>query len=576
VSKPQDQELPLPEQVILVPFKRLIPAIALLAALLALPAYALTPVSARNGMVASSEPLASQAGVEILQADGNAVDAAVAVGFALAVTLPQAGNIGGGGFMLIRMAGGQATVVDYREQAPAAATRGMFQDARGDLIPRASTMGARAAGVPGTVMGLAMAEEKYGRLGLARVMAPAIRLARNGFPVSDSFAQSIRSERALLQKFDGSRHIFLHDGKLYEPGAVFRQPDLARTLVNIAKHGPQAFYSGAPARAIVATMQKYHGLITHDDLEHYQAKLRAPLVGHFRGFDILSVPPPSAGGTMLIEMLNVLEPLDLGTVNSYTSIHLLAETMRRAYADRASYLGDADFAAVPVAGLTSPRYAAKLREEILAAPPNAPVRAGEPQVYESGATTHFSVVDAEGNAVANTYTLNGWFGCGVTVEGAGFLLNNEMDDFTTKPAAPNLFGLVQGEANAIAPRKRPLSSMTPTIILGDGKVRLVLGSPGGSTITNTVLQVLLNVLVYKMDVLQAVTSPRFHDQWSPDLLTFERVGFSSDTIEMLQKAGYPVSFRDSMGDCEAIEIAPQSGWRLGASDPRTDGKAVGY
>jgi gamma-glutamyltranspeptidase/glutathione hydrolase len=556
--------------------KRLIPAPVLLAALLALPAFALTPVAGHKGMVASSEPLASQAGVEILQAGGNAVDAAVAVGFTLAVTFPQAGNLGGGGFMLIRMADGDSIVVDYREQAPAAATRGMYLDAQGNLIPGASTTGARAAGVPGTVRGMALAEEKYGRLGLGRVMAPAIRLARNGFPVSYSFAQDLRSKSPLLQKFDGSRLIFLNNGNFYEPGAIFRQPDLARTLSAIAKHGPQAFYSGAAAQAMVETMRKYHGLITLEDLEHYQAKLRPPLVGHFRGFDILSAPPPSAGGTMLIEMLNVLEPLDLGTANSYDSIHLLAETMRHAYADRASYMGDADFASVPVAGLTSPRYATRLRKEILDAPPETPVRPGAPQFFESGATTHFSVVDAGGNAVANTYTLNGWFGSGVTVEGGGYLLNNEMDDFTTKPGAPNLFGLVQGEANAIAAHKRPLSSMTPTLVIGDGKVRLVLGSPGGSTITNTVLEVLLNVLVYKMDVLQAVASPRFHDQWIPDLLTFERVGFSSDTLEKLQQAGYPVDFRDSIGDCEAIEIDPRSGWRWGASDPRADGKAVGY
>ena len=558
------------------PLRRSIAVDALLAALLALPAYALTPVAARHGMVASSEPLASQAGVEILQAGGNAVDAAVAVGFAMAVTFPQAGNLGGGGFMLIRMANGDAIVIDYREQAPAAATRGMYQDAQGNLLPGASTIGARAAGVPGTVMGLALAEEKYGHLGLARVMAPALRLARSGFPLSYSLAQLFRNERALLGKFDGSRHIFLNDGNLYEPGAIFRQPDLARTLAAIAKHGPQAFYSGAAAKAIVATMQKYHGQITREDLEHYQAKLRPPLVGHFRGYDILSVPPPSAGGTMLIEMLNVLEPLDLGTANSSASIHLLAETMRRAYADRASFMGDADFASVPVAGLTSPRYAAQLREEILHASPEAPVRAGAPQGFESGATTHFSVVDAQGDAVANTYTLNAWFGSGVTVEGAGFLLNNEMDDFTVKPGSPNLFGLVQGEANAIAPHKRPLSSMTPTMVLRDGKVRLVLGSPGGSTIINTVLEVLLDVLVYRMDVLQAVTLPRFHDQWMPDLLTLERVGFSSDTLEKLQQDGYPLSFRDIIGDCEAIEIAPDSGWRWGASDPRADGKAVGY
>lgn len=558
------------------PIRRSIPAFVLCAVLLCIPAYALDPVAARHGMVASSEPLASRAGVEILEAGGNAVDAAVAVGFALAVTFPQAGNLGGGGFMLIRMAGGDAVVVDYREQAPETATRTMYQDASGNVIPNASTVGARAAAVPGTVRGLALAEEKYGKLGLARVMAPAIRLARRGFPISYSLAQEFRSKRTLLEQFDGSRRIFLNDGGGREAGTIFRQPELVRTLAGIAKHGPDSFYSGATAKAFVATMQKYHGLITLDDLGRYQAKLRTPLRGHFHGYDILAPPPPSAGGTMLIEMLNVLDPLNLDTANSYDSIHLIAETMRRAYADRAAYLGDADFAAVPVTGLTSPRYAAELRAQILHSPPEAPVRAGAPQIFESGATTHFSVVDADGNAVANTYTLNGWFGCGVTVEGAGFLLNNEMDDFSAKPGAPNLFGLVQSAANAIAPRKRPLSSMTPTIVTHDGQVRLVLGSPGGSTITNTVLQVLLNVLVYKMDVLQAVTSPRFHDQWVPGGLTFERVGFSSDTLAKLQTAGYPVSFRDTIGDCEAIEVAPDTGWRFGASDPRGYGKAVGY
>jgi gamma-glutamyltranspeptidase/glutathione hydrolase len=576
VSVSYCREVPLPEQVISVPCKGFISVCILLAVLLALPAYALSPVAARHGMVASSEPLATQAGVEILQAGGNAVDAAVAVGFALAVTFPQAGNLGGGGFMLIRMANGGAIVVDYREQAPAAASRTMYQDAQGELIPDASTVGARAAGIPGTVMGLALAEEKYGKLGLERVMAPAIRLAKEGFPVSYSLAQTLRSERALLERFDDSRRIFLRDGHFYEPGETLLQPELARTLAAVAQLGPQGFYRGAVAKALGATMRKYDGLISRQDLDHYRARLRPPLVGHFRGYDILSVPPPSSGGTMLIEMLNVLEPLDLGTPNSYASIHLIAETMRRAYADRAAYLGDADFVFVPVAGLTSPRYATRLREQILHSGPDAPVRAGEPQAFESAATTHFSVVDAEGNAVSNTYTLNGWFGCGVTVEGAGFLLNNEMDDFAAKPGQPNMFGLVQGEANAIAPHKRPLSSMTPTMVTRDGKVRLVLGSPGGGTITNTVLQVLLNVLVYKMDILQAVTLPRFHDQWMPDLLTLEGVGFSSDTLERLRQAGYPLSFRDSIGDCEAIEIAPESGWRFGASDPRADGKAAGY
>lgn len=541
-----------------------------------LPAWSFSPVAARHGMVASSEPLASEVGVEILRAGGNAVDAAVAVGFALAVTYPQAGNLGGGGFMLIRMANGQAVVVDYREEAPGSASRDMYLDANGELKPEASTVGGLAAGVPGTVAGLALAEQKYGKLGLARVLAPAIRLARRGFPVSYTLSESFRGDQQVLEKFDGSRRIFLRGGKLYEPGEVFRQPELARTLKEIARRGPAGFYRGRIAQETARTMQKYHGLISVDDLAKYEAKIRAPLVGHFRGYEILTVPPPSSGGVLLIEMLNVLEPLDLGAPDSYQSIHLMAETMRRAYADRASFLGDADFVTVPVKGLTSAEYAAALRKEILASQPEAPVEAGKPQAFEAGQTTHYSVVDAEGNAVSNTYTLNGWFGCGVTVEGAGFLLNNEMDDFAARPGKANMFGLVQGEANAIAPRKRPLSSMTPTIVIQDGKARLVLGSPGGGTIINTVLQVLLNALAFKMDILQAVSAPRFHHQWMPDRLILERVGFSSDTLDKLREAGYTTDFRNSLGDCEAIEVDPKSGWRFGASDPRGDGKAVGY
>ena len=552
------------------------PFIALCLLTFALPGFSFSPVAVRRGMVVSSEPLASEVGAGILRAGGNAVDAAVAVGFALAVTHPAAGNLGGGGFMLIRLASGEAVVVDYREQAPAAATRNLYLDAHGELIPEASTVGVRAAGVPGTVAGLALAEQKFGKLGLARVLAPAIHLAKRGFPVSYALRESLLADRELLSKFDASRRIFLRDGRPYEPGEVFRQPELARTLEEIARRGPRVFYQGRLAKAIAATMEKYHGLVTLTDLEQYQAKLRQPLVGHFRGFQILSVPPPSSGGVVLIEMLNVLEPLDLGAPNSFHSIHLIAETMRRAYADRAAYLGDADFSPVPAKGLTSPDYAAKLREEILQARVEVPVQPGNPQLYESGQTTHFSVVDAGGNAVANTYTLNGGYGCGVTVEGAGFLLNNQMDDFAAKPGTPNMFGLVQGEANAIAPRKRPLSSMTPTIVLREGKVRLVLGSPGGGTIINTVLQVLLNVLVFKMDIQQAVTAPRFHHQWAPDRLVIERVGFSADTLEKLQAAGYTLDLRDSLGDCEAIEVDPRSGWRFGAADPRGDGKAVGY
>ena len=534
------------------------------------------PVAARQGMVVASEPLAAETGLEILRAGGNAVDAAVAVGFALAVTHPEAGNLGGGGFMLVRLAEGEAVVVDYREEAPAAASRDMFLDARGDLIPEATTIGARAVGVPGTVAGLALAHRKYGKLAWARVLRPAIRLAEQGFPVSYVLSESLRADRELLSRFAETRRIFLRDGHPYEPGEVFRQPGLARTLRQIAGKGPEAFYRGRIARAIVATMERHRGLINREDLARYQAKLRPPLRGDFRGCEILTVPPPSGGGITLVEMLNVLEPIDLGAPNSFQSMHWIAETMRRAYADRAAYLGDADLVPVPVRGLISRQYATKLREEILQAKAGVAVEPGNPMQFESSETTHFSVVDAQGNAVANTYTLNGGYGSGVTVEGAGFLLNNEMDDFTARPGEPNMHGLVQGNANAIAPRKRPLSSMTPTIVVQDGRVRLVLGSPGGGTISNTVLQVLLNVLVFKMDIRRAVMAPRFHHQWEPDELVLERWGFSADTIHKLQESGYRIAYRDRLGMCEAIEIESETGWRFGAADPRGNGKAVGY
>lgn len=549
--------------------------------LLARPILALAPVAARHGMVVSSEPHASDAGVEILRAGGNAVDAAVAVGFALAVTHPFAGNLGGGGFMLIHLASGESVFVDYREEAPGRATHDMYLDATGKVIPDASIVGALAAGVPGSVAGLALAEEKYGKLGLARVMAPAIRLASEGFPVSYALAHSLEDSSDLLSKFPVSRRIFLRDGKFYQPGEIFRQPEFARTLREIARSGPAAFYRGAIAKQIVATMQKDHGIISAADLAGYRAKLRRPIVGEFRGYTVLSAPPPSSGGIALVEMLNILDPLDLGAPDSYESMHLMIETMRRAYADRAAFLGDTDFVRVPVAGLTSPRYATKLRDEILASKPDAPLGAGKPADYESGETTHFSVVDEDGNAVSNTYTLNNGYGSGVTVAGAGFLLNDEMDDFAAKPGTPNMFGLIQGEANSIAPHKRPLSSMTPTIVLGKDsagreQVRLVVGSPGGGTIINTVLEVLLNVLAFKMDVREAVTAPRFHNQWMPDEVFLEKWGFSADTLAKLREAGYKLQVRNSIGECEAIEVDPRTGWRFGAADPRSAGKAAGY
>ncbi len=541
-------------------------------------------------MVASSESHATDAGVDILRAGGNAVDAAVAVGFALAVTHPFAGNIGGGGFMLIRLASGETAFVDYREEAPGRASHNMYLDAQGNPIKDESVVGALASGVPGTVAGLALAEQRYGKLGLARVMAPAIHLAADGFAVSYALAQDLHSESIKLGKFDASRHIFLRDGNYYQAGEIFKQPELARTLQEIADHGPDAFYRGPIAHEIAASMEKNHGLIDLGDLAAYQAKIREPLVGHFRGYTIVSAPPPSSGGVGLVEMLNILEPLDLGAPDAYASMHLIIEAQRRAYADRAQFLGDADFVTVPVASLTSKDYAVKLREELLAAKPDAPVRAGNPAPAENGNTTHYSVVDADGNAVSNTYTLNGGYGSGLTIEGAGFLMNDEMDDFASKPGSPNMFGLIQGEANSIAPRKRPLSSMTPTIVLEDPKaasdgapaagsggpqLRLVLGSPGGGTIINTVLEVLLNVTAFHLKVQQAVDAPRFHDQWMPDKIFIEP-GISEDTAARLRDAGYTLQRVGGIGDCEAIAVDSQTGWRFGASDPRGDGKAAGY
>lgn len=542
----------------------------------AVPAHAYEPVAAKHGVVVSSEAHASRAGVEILREGGNAVDAAVAVGFTLAVTYPFAGNIGGGGFMLIRMADGQSVMVDYREEAPGAASRNMYLDANANIIPGASIVGAKSVGVPGTVAGLALAEQKYGKLDLAKVMAPAIRIAENGFPVSYWLSQSLKNHWKLLSQFPNSRSIYLRGGSLYQPGDIFRQPELARTLRAIAQRGPSAFYHSAIANDIVATEKRLGGIITLADLAHYQAKLRQPLVGHFRGYTILSVPPPSSGGVALIEMLNILDPLDLGHPASYASMHLIIEAMRRAYADRSRYLGDTDFSYVPVQGLVSPQYAAKLRAEILSSPPDAPISAGKPPGYESSNTTQFSVVDSAGDAVSNTYTLNNGYGSGVTVDRAGFLLNDEMDDFTSKPGSPNMFGLIQGEANAIAPHKRPLSSMTPTIVLKNGRLRLVLGSPGGGTIINTVMEVILNALVYKMDILRAVVQPRFHDQWMPDQVVLERNGFSADTVAKLKAAGYKIRWTGSIGECEAIEVDPATGWRFGAADLRGHGEAVGY
>jgi len=557
------------------------------------------PVHAQHGVVVSVHELASRAGVEMMQAGGNAVDAAVATGFALAVVHPAAGNLGGGGFMLVRMANGGTHFIDYREKAPAAATRDMYLDAHGNVIEGASEIGYKAIGVPGSVAGMVYAEQKYGKLTLKQVMAPAIKLARDGFALSWGEARDFQDEH--LAKFPESRRVFQRDGNYYQPGEVFRQPDLARTLERIAAK-PDDFYHGALARDLAAAMQKGGGLITVDDLAHYEVKEREPIRGTYRGYDIISAPPPSSGGAVLIESLNILEGYDLAKLGdrSAKSVHYTTEAFRRAFFDRAEFMGDPDFSKIPIAQLIDKKYAAAWRDSIDADHASASKELKRPSIFseletyaathsqpqanhESPHTTHYSVVDAEGNAVAVTTTINDWFGSRVTAEGLGFLMNDEMDDFSAKPGVPNADGLIQGSANAIGPGKRPLSSMTPTIVTRDGKVFLVLGSPGSSKIITTVANVLMGVIDYRMNIQEAVNAPRFHNQWLPDVLNVER-WFSPDTVQALQKMGYHVQFglRDGpdvggyWSDAECIAVDPHTGERLGASDGRNNGKAVGY
>lgn len=542
------------------------------------------PTHAAHGMVASAEARATEVGVAILKKGGNAVDAAVAVGMALAVTYPVAGNLGGGGFMLIRMASGEAVAIDYREVAPMLASHDMYLDAKGDPIPEASLVGSKAAGVPGTVAGLALAQQKYGKLSWREVLEPARLLAAKGFPLSYEQAYSLRTDR-LLARFPESRRIFQKDGHFYEPGDLFKQPELAATLQRLQARGPREFYEGETAQRIVEEMQQSKGLITLEDLKRYKPVERVPLTGSYRGLDIITMPPPSSGGIALIEMLNMLErfPLhDMGWNGSKTD-HLILEVMKRAFADRAVHLGDPDSVKIPTAGLTSKRYAAQLATgiDLQHATPSVAIHAATSAQLESEQTTHFSIVDAQGNAVTNTYTLNGAYGCGVTVHGAGFLLNNEMDDFAAKPGKPNGYGLVQGEANAIAPGKRPLSSMTPTIILKNGKLYMVIGSPGGPTIITTVLQVILNVVDFDMNLREAIAAPRFHHQWLPDTIRYESYRFPSDVQDALKAMGHRFEERATRktywGDAEGVMIDPTTGLYLGASDPRSnDSRASGY
>lgn len=545
------------------------------------------PVRARNGIVASTNEVASRVGVDIMKRGGNAIDAAIAVGFALAVTHPAAGNLGGGGFMMIRLRNGKTTAIDYREMAPAAATRDIYLDKNGNLIKGegGSLVGYRAAGVPGTVRGMEKALKNYGsgKLTWSQLLEPARRLAANGFTVTNSLARSLRGNNDYLSQYAETKRIYLNNGKFYNEGDLFRQPELAATFARLQSSGPNEFYQGETARLIAADMKRNNGLMTMADLAGYVAKEREPLRGSYRGYPILSMPPPSSGGAVLIEMLNILEGYDLKKMDASSSerYHLMVEAMRRAFADRAEFMGDADFVKVPVAGLIDKSYAARLRSTISLdrASTSAEVRAGEPAGHESEDTTHFTVVDAQGNTVANTYTLNNSYGSAAVAKGTGFLLNDEMDDFAAKPGTPNMYGLIQGERNAVAPRKRPLSAMTPTIVLRkDGSVWFTVGSPGGPTIINTVLCVISNVIDYGMDIQHALDTPRIHHQWLPDELVFEPYGLSGDTQRALTARGHKLVERPRyLGDAEGIMIEEKTGIRLGATDPRrSDGPAVGY
>jgi gamma-glutamyltranspeptidase/glutathione hydrolase len=546
------------------------------------------PVRAPHGMVASTSEIASRVGVEIMKKGGNAVDAAVAVGLALAVTWPSAGNLGGGGFMLVRKSDGSAEAIDYRERGPLAANRDMYLDAQGNVVKGLSTDGYLAAGVPGTVAGLAFAHKRHGKLKWSELVEPARKLAAEGFEVNYHLARSLRYPSTItkMQPFAESRRIYQRDGRFYEMGETFVQPELASVLARIEKD-PRDFYEGETAKLIVADVQAHRGIITLEDLRTYEPTLRIPLRTTYRGHEILTMPPPSSGGIALIEMLNMLEAYDLRSMGwqSAQYTHTVVETMRRAFADRAKFLGDTDFVKVPVTALASAKYAAERRRGIdpNRASSSREAGAGDPAPYESPETTHFTIIDGEGNIVSNTYTLNDSYGSGATIQGAGFLINDEMDDFTSKVGVPNDYGLIQGEANAIAPKKRPLSSMTPTIVLKDGKPLFAIGSPGGPTIINTVLHVVLNVIDFGMDIQQAIDAPRFHHQWLPDQVYWEEFGVNPDTRERLEAMGHafrpiPGASRSpgTIGDAEGVMIDPATGMRMGASDPRLGGVPAGW
>ncbi|TCM78011.1 gamma-glutamyltransferase [Rhizobium sp. BK068] len=576
------------------PHIRLFAVVAALSLALAPPTLAAspTPVEAEHGMVVTAQHLATDVGVDVLKSGGNAVDAAVAVGYALAVVYPTAGNIGGGGFMTIRLKDGKTTFLDFRERAPLAATKTMYLDAKGVIVPRASLDGYLAVGVPGSVMGFEMAREKYGTKSRQDLLAPAIRYAKEGFTLEQGDVASIAGSARRLGKDEAAAKIFLKaEGKPYAIGEKLAQPDLAAVLSNIADKGPDAFYKGMPADAIVKASQAKGGILAKEDFEQYAVRELKPVECSYRGYDIISSPPPSSGGVIICEILNVLEdyPLSFLGYGSAETVHLMVEAMRYAYVDRNAALGDPDFVENPVSALLDKSYAKAIRAKIDPYKSGASANLRPLGAKESVETTHYSIIDDEGNAVAVTYTLNGSFGAGVVAPGTGILLNNEMDDFTSKPGVPNLYGLVQGEANAIAPKKTPLSSMSPTIVTKNGKPFMVIGSPGGSRIITITLEAILNVIDFGMDISQAVNAPRIHHQWQPDKIYLEPYTLSPDTIRALIAMGHTLddgSGPPQWGQAAGILVGGKSladiekggGARYyGAMDSRaTEGSASGY
>ena len=574
------------------PFRPLILAIAMALPLLSSPSLladespifsqmaTAQPVWAKHGMVASQETLASRTGVEILKQGGNAVDAAVAVAFSLAVTLPRAGNIGGGGFMLVHIAKENKTIaIDYREMAPSKAKKNIFLDENGDAVEKLSREHGLAVGVPGTVMGMSLALEKYGTMTLAQVTAPAIKMAQEGISITPDLAQSLAGLKRRMAQWPTTAAIFYKaDGSDYQVDDILKQPELAHSLSLIAEKGTKGFYEGETATKLINAVKDAGGIMTLDDLKNYKVVEREPVRGEYRGYQVVSMPPPSSGGVHIIEMLNVLQqfPIDKLGHNTAQTIHLMAETMKYAYSDRSEYLGDPDFYKVPVKALTSKDYAQKIASQIAMnkATPSAEIKPGKLAAYESDQTTHFSVVDKWGNAVSNTYTLNFSYGSGLVAKGTGILLNNEMDDFSAKPGVPNGYGLVGGDANAVEGNKRPLSSMSPTIVMKDGKPFLVTGSPGGSRIITTTLQIIMNVIDHGLNIAEASNAARVHHQWQPDELRVES-SFNRDTISLLEAKGHKVKVQSAMGSTQSIMVTEQG--IFGASDPRHSGsEAIGY